>query len=81
MIQFAAIPFSGASVNPARSLAPDVVGNTWNSVWIYFFGPAVGAVIAWLVHTVVVRGDTNLRDDLQRIDAEVEVSAAESEME
>jgi len=81
MIQFAAIPFSGASVNPARSLGPDVVGNTWNSVWIYFLGPATGAVIAWLVHTVVVRGDTNLRDDLERIDAEVEVTAAESEMQ
>jgi aquaporin Z len=73
---FAAIPFSGSSVNPARTLGPDVVGNTWHGIWIYFVGPAVGATIAWLVHTVVVRGDTNLRDDLERIEGEVETAAA-----
>lgn len=73
---FAAIPFSGASLNPARTLGPAVVGNVWNGVWIYFLGPAVGATIAWLVHTVVVRGDTNLRDDVQRIENEVETASA-----
>jgi aquaporin Z len=72
-VHFAAIPFSGSSVNPARSLAPDVVGNTWHGLWIYFVGPACGATIAWLVYTVVVRGDLNLRDDFQRIEDEVEV--------
>jgi hypothetical protein len=29
------------------------------------------------VHTVVVRGDTNLRDDFQRIENEVETTTAE----
>jgi aquaporin Z len=75
---FAAIPFSGSSLNPARSLAPDVVGDTWHGLWIYFLGPAVGATIAWLVYTVVVRGDLNLRDDVQRIEAEVETTTAQS---
>jgi aquaporin Z len=74
--QFAAIPFSGASVNPARTLGPAVVGNVWTGIWIYFLGPATGATIAWLVHTVVVRGDTNLRDDVQRIENEVETASA-----
>jgi aquaporin Z len=72
---FAAIPFSGSSLNPARTLGPAVVGNTWHGLWIYFLGPAVGATIAWLAYTVVVRGDTNLRDDMQRIEAEVETAA------
>jgi aquaporin Z len=75
---FAAIPFSGSSLNPARSLAPAVVGDTWHGLWIYFLGPAVGATIAWLVYTVVVRGDLNLRDDVQRIEAEVETTTAQS---
>jgi aquaporin Z len=75
--QFAAIPFSGASVNPARTLGPAVVGDVWTGIWIYFLGPATGATIAWLVHTVVVRGDTNLRDDFQRIENEVETTTAE----
>lgn len=76
--QFAAIPFSGASVNPARTLGPAVVGDVWTGIWIYFLAPATGATIAWLVHTVVVRGDTNLRDDIQRIENEVETTTAES---
>jgi aquaporin Z len=76
--QFAAIPFSGASINPARTLGPAVVGDVWKGIWIYFLGPAVGATIAWLVHTIVVRGDTNLRDDVQRIENEVETTTAHS---
>lgn len=76
--QFAAIPFSGASVNPARTFGPAVVGNVWTGIWIYFLGPAVGGTIAWLVHTVVVRGDTNLRDDVERIEGEVETTTVQS---
>jgi aquaporin Z len=76
--QFAAIPFSGASINPARTFGPAVVGNVWTGIWIYFLGPAVGGTIAWLVHTVVVRGDTNLRDDVERIEGEVETTTVQS---
>jgi len=69
-IHFAAIPFSGSSVNPARTLGPDLVGNTWTGVWIYFVAPPLGAVIAWLVHTVVVRGETNIGANLSSGDGE-----------
>jgi aquaporin Z len=77
MTNFAAIPFSGASINPARTFGPAVVGDVYTGIWIYFLGPAVGATIAWLAHTVVVRGDTNLRDDVHRIENEVETSVYE----
>ena len=60
-IHFAAIPFSGSSVNPARTLGPALVGHHWKSEWIYFLGPAAGAVIAAIVYTVVVKGDASLR--------------------
>jgi aquaporin Z len=70
-IHFAAIPFSGSSVNPARSLGPALVGPRWDAFWIYVVGPAAGAIIGWIVHTVVVKGDTDLRDDVQRMRAEV----------
>ena len=30
-------------------------------------GPTAGAIIGWLVYTVVIKGDTDLRDDMQRI--------------
>jgi aquaporin Z len=53
-IHFAAIPFSGSSVNPARSFASALVGDRWTGLWIYFLGPALGAAITWLVHSFVV---------------------------
>lgn len=49
-VHLAAIPFSGASVNPARSLGPALVGNEWGDFWIYLVGPLVGGALAWLVH-------------------------------
>jgi aquaporin Z len=39
-------PVSGASMNPARSLAPALVLNDWNSWWAYLIGPIAGGVIA-----------------------------------
>lgn len=41
-----ASPISGASMNPVRSLAPDVIGNDYNGFWIYLVGPLVGATLA-----------------------------------
>jgi len=46
----AAIPFSGASLNPARSLGPALVGGEWSDFWIYLVGPLVGAALGALVH-------------------------------
>jgi aquaporin Z len=47
VIHFAGIPFSGASVNPARSLGPALVGADLTSIWIYLTAPFVGAAIGW----------------------------------
>ena len=57
VVHLAGIPLSGASVNPARSFGPALIGGQRHALWIYFAGPAIGAVIAWLVHTVVVKGE------------------------
>ena len=66
-IHVALIPFTGSSVNPARTFGPDLVGATdWSTIWIYLLAPPVGAVIGWAVHMVTVRGDTTLREDLGR---------------
>ncbi len=40
-----AAPVTGASMNPVRSLAPDVVRGDLHTTWIYLIGPAVGAMI------------------------------------
>ena len=41
-----ASPLSGASMNPARTLGPDLVAADLNHCWVYLVGPLVGAVIA-----------------------------------
>ena len=39
-------PLSGMSMNPARSLGPDVVGDMWRGLWIYFIAPPLGMLAA-----------------------------------
>jgi aquaporin Z len=38
-------PMSGASMNPARSLGPDLVRGDFHTTWIYLLGPLAGAMI------------------------------------
>jgi aquaporin NIP len=38
-------PISGASMNPARSLAPAVISGNLSSLWIYLSAPVIGAAI------------------------------------
>jgi aquaporin Z len=39
-------PISGASMNPARTFGPDLVGADFTAYWVYIVGPLLGAVIA-----------------------------------
>jgi aquaporin Z len=44
-------PICGASMNPARSIAPAIVSGSFASLWIYICAPLLGAAIAvpcWL---------------------------------
>ncbi len=43
-------PISGASMNPARSLAPALVGGSLGGIWVYLAGPLSGAVLGVLAH-------------------------------
>jgi aquaporin NIP len=39
-------PICGASMNPARSLAPAVVSGHFKSLWVYLIAPVIGAALA-----------------------------------
>jgi MIP family channel proteins len=43
-------PFTGASMNPARSLGPAIVGSNTAGLWIYFIGPVIGGTLAALAY-------------------------------
>lgn len=39
-------PICGASMNPARSLAPAVLSGNLSSLWVYLLAPVIGAAVA-----------------------------------
>ncbi len=56
-------PFSGASMNPVRSFAPDVVRGDLTHTWVYVVGPLLGALLGVVVAYVLrgPGGDTGAR--------------------
>jgi aquaporin Z len=59
VIHFAAIPITGASVNPARSLAPAIVSGHYDDLWIYLTAPFLGALIGWGVYRLFGGADAD----------------------
>ena len=53
VIHLCLIPFTGTSVNPARSLGPGIVGSVWTDQWIYWTAPLVGAIAGWAIYRFV----------------------------
>jgi aquaporin Z len=43
-------PFTGAAMNPARSLGPALVAGNWADHWIYWLGPVAGGLVAALLY-------------------------------
>lgn len=43
-------PLTGASMNPARTLAPAVLSGNYHQLWVYLFAPILGTVCGALVY-------------------------------
>ena len=48
-------PFSGMSMNPARTFGPALFGHVWNALWVYFTAPPLGMLLAAEVYVRVTR--------------------------
>jgi aquaporin NIP len=48
-------PVTGASMNPARSLAPALVSGYLHSLWIYLTAPFLGSALAVLIYKTIHR--------------------------
>ena len=57
-------PFTGGSMNPARSFGPAVFagGEALSSCWVYVVGPAVGAVVAALLYEAIRGSEEHARE-------------------
>ena len=57
LVHLFGLPFTGTSVNPARSLAPAILqgGSALSNVWIFIVAPVIGAILAGLFYKHVLK--------------------------
>ncbi|KAI8820196.1 aquaporin-2 [Fimicolochytrium jonesii] len=57
LVHLVAVPFTGCSVNPARSFGASVFEGTWDDHWVFWLAPVLGGVLASLFHLGLKRLD------------------------
>lgn len=62
-VHLAGLGITGASVNPARSFGPALVGGEWADIWVYIVAPLAGAIVAYVLYKVIVRGELDFTTD------------------
>lgn len=56
-VHVAGVPLSGASVNPARSFGPAIVGGDASQLAVYIYAPLIGGLLAWGLYRLFPAGD------------------------
>ena len=70
LVHIFGIPFTGTSVNPARSLGPALFagGDALSQVWVFIVAPLVGAAIAALIYKFLSAEPKTIEDVAIEID-------------
>jgi MIP family channel proteins len=55
-------PITGASMNPARSIAPALVSGNWQHQWVYWVAPIAGAQLAMVTYRYLSNNFADLQD-------------------
>jgi aquaporin Z len=80
LVHIFGLPFTGTSVNPARSIGPALFtgGTALSNVWVFIVGPLVGGILAALLYRFVLK-EKEAKTPVKAVAeiAEVEVEAEE----
>jgi aquaporin Z len=64
-----AASLTGASMNPARSLGPELIGGDWHAWWVYVIGPLAGGLVAVGIAWILRGPPTQLAETAAQGDA------------
>ncbi|XP_066601399.1 aquaporin AQPcic-like [Prorops nasuta] len=62
-------PYTGCSMNPARSFAPALWNLFWSHHWVYWFGPLSGAIMTAFLYRAVFSSDPEVDVEYKNSDA------------
>lgn len=58
-------PISGASMNPARSLAPAMISSHFENLWVYLIAPVLGSAFAVCIHRILQSPSDPITDPIR----------------